>query len=140
MSNDPRKPRSAAPGHGLVRELGGMVLGQLRDALAARAQTAPHTGSVDSDEPPVVAQLMIEIRADGSRTIARGALSDLRTGESATVRAEGRTPSELMLALASSLLTLPSNMLKNLRPGTTSTTSTTSTPTASIPKAAGKER
>jgi hypothetical protein len=117
MSNDPQKRSSAAPGHGLMRELGGMVLDQLRDALTTRTHGGHHIRDSGADEPPVVAQLMIEIRADGSRTIARGALSDLRTGESATVRAEGRTPSELMLALASSLLTLPSGMLKNLRRG-----------------------
>jgi hypothetical protein len=91
----------------LMRELGGLVLGQVRAALAARpkeslAQAAP--------EPPVVAQLMIEIRSDGSRTIARGALNDMRTGESAQVHAEGRTPSELMLSLAGSLVALPSSL------------------------------
>jgi hypothetical protein len=50
---------------------------------------------------------MVEIRSDGSRTIARGALNDLRTGESAQVHAEGRTPGDLMMSLAGSLLSLP---------------------------------
>jgi hypothetical protein len=69
----------------------------------------------------VVAQLMIEIRSDGSRTIARGALNDLRSGESANVHAEGRSSAELMISLASSLLSLPSTLLKSAR-------STTSVP------------
>lgn len=90
-----------------MRELGGLVLGQVKHALSKRNQT--QLGQ-PIDEPPVVAQLMIEIRADGSRTIARGALNDLRTGESAQVHAEGRTPADLMMSLASSLLALPGSL------------------------------
>lgn len=90
-----------------MRELGGLVLGQVKDALSKRNQSQL---SHPADEPPVVAQLMIEIRADGSRTIARGALNDLRTGESAQVHAEGRTPADLMISLASSLLALPGSL------------------------------
>lgn len=87
-----------------MRELSGIVLGQVRDALQKRSSTQLGT---PPDEPPVVAQLMVEIRSDGSRTIARGALNDLRSGESAQVHAEGRTPGDLMLSLAGSLLSLP---------------------------------
>jgi hypothetical protein len=90
----------------LVRELSGLVLGQVRDALQKRNSTQLGT---PNEEPPVVAQLMIEIRSDGSRTIARGALNDLRSGESAQVHAEGKTPGDLMLSLASSLLALPAS-------------------------------
>ena len=91
-----------------MRELSGIVLGQVRDALQKRssAQVGAPTGA---DEPPVVAQLMIEIRSDGSRTVARGALNDLRTGESAQVHAQGNTPGDLMMSLASSLLALPAS-------------------------------
>jgi hypothetical protein len=96
-----------------MREISGIVLGQLRDAMTQRRASVP---APLADEPPVVAQLMIEIRSDGSRTIARGALNDLRTGESAQVHAEGRTPSELALSLAASLVSLPSHLLKSLRP------------------------
>jgi hypothetical protein len=95
-----------------MREISTMVLGGLRDAMAQRRTSAPVVG----EEPPVVAQLMIEIRSDGSKTIARGALNDLRTGESASVVAEGRTPTELALSLAASLVSLPATLLKNLRP------------------------
>lgn len=89
-----------------MRELSGLVLEQVRDALQKRSSTQLGT---PAEEPPVVAQLMIEIRSDGSRTIARGALNDLRNGESAQVHAEGKTPRDLMLSLASSLLALPSS-------------------------------
>lgn len=58
-------------------------------------------------EPPVVARLAIEIRSDGSRTIARGALEDIQRGESVAVKAEGTTPAALALALARSLMSLP---------------------------------
>jgi hypothetical protein len=90
----------------LMRELSGLVLGQVRDALQKRSGTQV---GAPAEEPPVVAQLMIEIRSDGSRTIARGALNDLRSGESAQVHAEGRTPHALMMSLAGSLLALPSS-------------------------------
>lgn len=90
----------------LMRELSGLVLGQVRDALQKRSSTQVGT---PNEEPPVVAQLMIEIRSDGSRTIARGALNDLRSGESAQVHAEGKTPRDLMLSLAGSLLALPAS-------------------------------
>ena len=59
------------------------------------------------EEPPVVARLMVEIRSDGSRTIARGGLEDLTTGEKVAVRADGTSPAQLARALAGSLVTLP---------------------------------
>ena len=95
-----------------MRELGGIVLGQMRDALTKRSHTELAEGQA---EPPVVAQLMIEIRSDGSRTIARGALNDLRSNESATIHAEGRTPADLMMSLASSLLALPTTLFASAR-------------------------
>ncbi|HTU58776.1 MAG TPA: hypothetical protein VMF89_10085, partial [Polyangiales bacterium] len=95
----------------LMRELSGIVLGQVRDALQKRSSTQV---GAPNDEPPVVAQLMVEIRSDGSRTIARGALNDLRTGESAQVHAEGKTPRDLMLSLAGSLLALPASISQTI--------------------------
>jgi hypothetical protein len=59
------------------------------------------------DEPPVVARLVVEIRSDGSRTIARGALEDLAQGERVVVQAEGRSPIELALSLARTIFSLP---------------------------------
>lgn len=58
-------------------------------------------------EPPVVARLVIEIRSDGSRTIARGAIEDTARGEKVAVHAEGATPLALMLSLAKSVVSLP---------------------------------
>ncbi len=60
------------------------------------------------DEPPVVARLVVEIRSDGSRTIARGALEDTELGERVAIRAEGRTPLDLALSLGKALLQAPS--------------------------------
>lgn len=60
-----------------------------------------------ADDPPVVARLMVEIRSDGSRTVARGALQDELTGEQVSLVARGTTPLELAAQLTKSLLTLP---------------------------------
>ena len=62
---------------------------------------------LDPDALPVVARLVIEIRSDGSRTIARGGLEDMALGQRVTVEARGDTPLQLALALAKSLGTLP---------------------------------
>jgi hypothetical protein len=92
-----------------MHELGILVLDQLREAITPKrptdAITTPAAEIVEKAEPPVVAQLMIEIRSDGSHTIARGALNDLRVGRSAQLHAAGATPRELVKSLASSLLT-----------------------------------
>jgi hypothetical protein len=62
---------------------------------------------VESDEPPVVARLVVEIRSDGSRTIARGAIEDAQRGERVAVEARGDSPIQLALALARALTQLP---------------------------------
>ncbi len=104
---------------GLVRALGGMALQGFqgfKDALG-RSASKPESGAVPATraEPPVVAQLMIEIRSDGSHTIARGALHDLRSNESAHVHAEGKTPQQLIASLLGSLLSLPTGTFQKLR-------------------------
>jgi hypothetical protein len=58
-------------------------------------------------EPPVVARLIVEIRSDGSRTIARGAMEDVTTGQRTSVEARGDSPIQLAIALARSLTQLP---------------------------------
>ena len=62
---------------------------------------------LDAEALPVVARLVIEIRSDGSRTIARGGLEDMALGQRVTVEARGDSPLQLALALAKSLSTLP---------------------------------
>lgn len=58
-------------------------------------------------EPPVVARLVVEIRSDGSRTIARGAMEDVASGQRTSVEARGDSPIQLAIALARSLTQLP---------------------------------
>ena len=66
------------------------------------------TGPLEAKrEPPVVARLVVEIRSDGSRTIARGAAEDMSTGERVSIHAEGATPLGLALSLLKSALELP---------------------------------
>lgn len=60
-----------------------------------------------SGEPPVVARLVVEIRSDGSRTIARGAMEDVTSGVSTAVEARGDSPLQLAIALARELARLP---------------------------------
>ena len=59
------------------------------------------------DEPPVVARMVIEIRSDGTRTVARGALEDTLSGERVTLEAHGGSPLALARSLMKSLLTAP---------------------------------
>jgi len=62
---------------------------------------------VDASEPPVVARLVVEIRSDGTRTIARGAIEDVTTNQRTAVEAHGDSPLQLALALARSIGGLP---------------------------------
>lgn len=59
------------------------------------------------EEPPVVARLVVEIRSDGTRTIARGAVEDAQRGERVAVEARGDSPIQLAIALARALTQLP---------------------------------
>lgn len=59
------------------------------------------------EEPPVVARMIVEIRSDGTRTIARGALEDVVTGERVSIDAKGGSPIQLAASLAQSLLSTP---------------------------------
>ena len=67
----------------------------------------PPDALVDTEEPPVVARLVVEIRSDGTRTIARGALEDAQRGERVAVEARGDSPIQLAIALARALTQLP---------------------------------
>lgn len=63
--------------------------------------------SVVDDELPVVARLIVEVRSDGTRTVARGVMEDSATGLNAAVEARGSSPLELALGLAKSILGAP---------------------------------
>jgi len=58
-------------------------------------------------EPPVVARLIVEIRSDGSQTVARGALDDVLGGEQVAIVARGTTPAALAVSLLRSMLSAP---------------------------------
>jgi hypothetical protein len=60
-----------------------------------------------ADEPPVVARMIVEIRSDGTRTIARGVLEDAQHGQSTAIEARGDSPIQLAIALARTLTRLP---------------------------------
>lgn len=60
-----------------------------------------------TDEPPVVTRMVIEIRSDGSRTVARGAVEDVQSGERVELKAEGATPLLLIASLLKSLGDVP---------------------------------
>jgi hypothetical protein len=77
-------------------------------AVTSAMDKVPEAPLDQSSEPPVVARLMIEIRSDGSRTVARGALEDVATGQKVAVVADGKSPLDLVRSLSSSLLGLPS--------------------------------
>jgi hypothetical protein len=75
-------------------------------------ETRAGDGAVDraggaEAEPPVVARLVIEIRSDGTRTLARGALEDAALGERVAVEARGGSPAELAGQLLRALLAAP---------------------------------
>jgi hypothetical protein len=77
-----------------------------RDKAELVAAPPPEARALDG-EPPVVARVIVEIRSDGSRTIARGAVEDTATGTRTTLEARGDSPLQLALQLARSLTQLP---------------------------------
>lgn len=73
------------------------------DEPTERSQAlAEHPG-----EPPVVARMIVEIRSDGTRTIARGAIEEATTGERVAIEAHGSTPLALARSLAKSMFSAP---------------------------------
>jgi hypothetical protein len=93
-------------------------LSERRSAGGAEASSAPDRRStavrVSEKDPlaelgelPVVARLIVEIRSDGSHTLARGALEDLVTGERVALEANGGSPAALAASLVGSLLSTP---------------------------------
>lgn len=58
------------------------------------------------EDLPVVARLVVEIRSDGRRTVARGAMEDI-DGQRVAVEATGTTPLSLARQLAGAIWKLP---------------------------------
>ncbi len=75
------------------------------DPVLARTSEVPADDG--DDELPVVARMVVEIRSDGSRTVARGAIEDVVAGQKVAVVARGDSPLSLAMALARSLTSLP---------------------------------
>ena len=68
----------------------------------------PAAGPIErGNEPPVVARLVVEIRSDGRRTIARGAMEDAATGQGVAIEARGDSPLKLAVSLARAMLSVP---------------------------------
>jgi len=69
---------------------------------------APRTELTEADaELPVVARIVVEVRSNGTRTLARGAMEDAASQTRVAIEAAGGTPWELALALARSIATAP---------------------------------
>ena len=66
------------------------------------------------DLPPVVARLVIEVRSDGTRTMARGGLEDVLNDQRVALHAEAGTPLELSRLLMRSLLETPRQMVRSI--------------------------
>lgn len=99
------------------------------------------------DEPPVVARLMVEIRSDGSRTIARGALKDEMSGEQVSLVARGNSPLELAAQLTRALVTAPLTagqlakaMLQNRAKAAAGSSAGSSHPATSTPDTGAAEK
>lgn len=81
---------------------------------AGDASDAPRAGHGDAvqragldEDLPVVARLVIEIRSDGTRTVARGALEQAELGERVGVEARGGSPAALAADLLRAIVSLP---------------------------------
>ncbi len=75
---------------------------ELIDASGARERALS-----SDDDLPVVARLVVEIRSDGRRTVARGAIEDLASGVKTAVIARGDSPVRLAVDLARAIARLP---------------------------------
>jgi hypothetical protein len=76
------------------------------DALAASPRQEVEPRPADEDLP-VVARLVVEIRSDGKRTVARGAMEDVASGERVAIEARGASPLQLAMQLAKSMWQVP---------------------------------
>jgi hypothetical protein len=77
------------------------------DKTSTPIVTTPGSLPVKEEELPVVARIIVEVRSDGMRTIARGAMEDAATQTRVAIEASGASPLELASALAKSIFTAP---------------------------------
>jgi hypothetical protein len=93
-----------------LSRIGSLALDAIEASRAAQlaARDAERAGELDTTlEPPVVARIVVEVRTDGSSTIARGMLRDFISSETHAIEARGSTPAALAVSLATKLLELP---------------------------------
>ena len=76
-------------------------------AIAHAHRPAPAEVVPRPPEPPIAARLIVEVRTDGTRTVARGALEDAVSGVKTAIQVEGSTPLALALSLVRSLRDIP---------------------------------
>lgn len=78
------------------------------DELARRDADA----IAQEEELPVVARLVVEIRSDGTRTVARGAMSDVESGQTVAVELRSGSPWQMAQSLVKALLSMPKLVVK----------------------------
>jgi hypothetical protein len=74
--------------------------------VAERA--GPEALAEEDEELPVVARMVVEIRSDGTRTVARGALDDRASGQQVALRFDAASPLSLAKSLAKAIVSVPS--------------------------------
>jgi hypothetical protein len=92
----------------------------MSDLLPLRRHDETSALTEESDLPPVVARMVIEIRSDGTRTLARGAIEDRLRGETVQLKLESGSPLALAKQLAETLLGTPGSARKALTAALTS--------------------
>jgi hypothetical protein len=108
------RKRVKAVGKGLLKRLDKLARPSAPNAQMVQ-QKAQDAALEAANDPPVVARLVVEIRSDGTRTVARGAMEDIASGERVAVRAEGGSPIQLAGSLAKSMLSVPALALQAAR-------------------------
>jgi hypothetical protein len=77
-------------------------------------ELAPREGAAiaPEEELPVVARLVVEIRSDGTRTVARGAMFEAESGQKVAVELQSGSPWQMAQSLVKALLRMPKLVLK----------------------------
>lgn len=96
--------------HGMVETCAsGCYVGVVGDEHEARRVVADVSDTVPAEDTlPVVARMVVEIRSDGTRTIARGALDDRVSGQRVAVELVPGSPWDMAKSIAKLLMATPS--------------------------------